>query len=160
MKFFDVNQEPIEKPEDAVIHWRISGYPLVIKDGKILTVTSTWNPLKELPGGGIEIGESIAEGVVRECYEESGYRIELGSNIPIHVGERNFYSDIDEKFYQAIILIYPARLLSDEQDESVINTVVENEIEKVEWIKLTDLTKEQCIPIIWPAIEKQQNGQD
>jgi len=51
---------------------------ILVKDGKILLLlrsggwkTGAWGP----PGGGVEEGESPAQGAVRETFEESGLRV-------------------------------------------------------------------------------------
>src|SRR5262245_21447928 len=52
--------------------------PIVEDDeGKVLLIHKTDNNLWALPGGGHEIGESIAETVVREVKEETGYDVEV-----------------------------------------------------------------------------------
>ena len=154
MKFFlDPNQNKIEKPADTEVLWRPSAYPIVQSaDKKILMVVPTWGTRWELPGGGINIGETIPEGIARECYEETGYKIEVTEKIPIHFAEQDFFCD--NVFYHTIIFVFPAKLVSKIQDKHIINTVEINEISKIEWVPLTELTEENCQTIIWPAIRK------
>ena len=47
---------------------------LVVRDGKILSVHTrrSWGYVNELPGGGIETGESPEEAAIRELKEETG----------------------------------------------------------------------------------------
>lgn len=60
---------------------RLAGYALV-RDERGRVLLSRWvgpdGPQWSIPGGGIEYGESIEQGTVREVLEESGYRVELG----------------------------------------------------------------------------------
>ena len=52
---------------------------VVIEDGRVLLVRRGHEPLKgkwSLPGGLLELGESIVEGVVREVVEETGLTVE------------------------------------------------------------------------------------
>lgn len=37
----------------------------------------------ETPGGGVDEGESVEETVIRECYEETGYQIEIVEEVGI-----------------------------------------------------------------------------
>lgn len=37
--------------------------------------------LWDLPGGGVEAGESPGEAAVRECFEETGYQVSLGRQV-------------------------------------------------------------------------------
>ena len=62
----------------------------VIQDDKILLTQredfETWI----LPGGGVEIGESIAEAAIRETKEETGLDVELTSLVGIYSRVGNF----------------------------------------------------------------------
>lgn len=56
---------------------------IVVKNGKILvnkrndTEKPELHGLWEFPGGGVEIGERVEESVIREVREESGYQVEI-----------------------------------------------------------------------------------
>jgi bis(5'-nucleosidyl)-tetraphosphatase len=50
---------------------------VVTDDGMIVLPYSSFYDLYVLPGGGIDEGETIEEGAIRECKEETGYRVEL-----------------------------------------------------------------------------------
>ncbi len=53
---------------------------VVIRDNKALLIRRGSEPLKgewSIPGGMLEIGETIAEGVLRELHEETGLRVRL-----------------------------------------------------------------------------------
>lgn len=60
---------------------RLAGYALV-RDGQGRILLSRSIGLDALqwsvPGGGIEFGEDIEDGTIREVFEESGYHVELG----------------------------------------------------------------------------------
>lgn len=143
-----------ERPADRDVVWRISGYPLVQRDdGRILMVQPTWNTLWELPGGGIEVGETIQEGIIRECWEETGYRIMINAQ-PTHVSENNFYSKALDIYFHSVILIYVGYLAHGIQHKEVINTVEKDEIAKVEWVSLNTLDEQNVHLIVWPAIQR------
>lgn len=151
--FFDEKGKRIEKPVNVEPKWRISGYALIEVNGKILTVRTSWSNSIELPGGGIEIGESIKEGIQRECYEETGYKIEV-SDEPMHVGERNFYCTELNEYFKAVILVYSGNLISEKQNIEVVNIVEKNEIAEIEWINEEELREAGVHPIVWPAIKE------
>ena len=60
---------------------RLGAYAVVV-DERDRLLLALWNevdpPLWTLPGGGVELDESIEDAVVREVREESGYEVELG----------------------------------------------------------------------------------
>lgn len=143
MTFYDSSYLPHELPKGEPVSWRISAYGLVQnKSGQILVVVPTWRESYDLPGGGVDLGEKISEGIIREVYEESGYRVSLDSALPFHIEETNFFHDDERKFYHSINVFYKCKLESKVQDLSAINKVVENEIAKVEWKNLNDLTSD------------------
>ena len=60
---------------------RLGAYAVVV-DERDQVLLALWNevdpPLWTLPGGGVELDETIEEGVTREVREESGYEVVLG----------------------------------------------------------------------------------
>lgn len=64
-------------------HVRLAAYALIVNTaGEILL---TWfnggtygHPAWTLPGGGVDYDESLAQALVREVYEETGYRVIAG----------------------------------------------------------------------------------
>jgi len=81
----------------------VMGDALVINDdGKILLIQRADSGLWASPGGAFDVGETAAEGAVRECYEETGWQVEpialigiydsrrVGTRISHHVYHLNF----------------------------------------------------------------------
>jgi 8-oxo-dGTP diphosphatase len=59
---------------------------VVIDDGKVLLVRRGQEPLKgewSLPGGALELGETLREGIVREVLEETGLTVAPGSIVEV-----------------------------------------------------------------------------
>lgn len=97
----------------------------IIRDGKVLVVRRARSPalnLYTLPGGAVELGESLAEAVVREVHEETSLSIEAVA-LAGHreVITRDAQGKIERHF---VILCFAARwlagepVLSDELDDS------------------------------------------
>lgn len=86
--------------------YRVSVKGLIYDDGKLLFVrerSDTW----DLPGGGLEHGEGIAEALRRECREELGAEIEITSAAPIIIPTWS------KKFDTPVLIIaYRVRLVS------------------------------------------------
>lgn len=152
--FFNAKQEPVEKPPNEKFFWRLSVYPIVFNDdGKLLMILSSFSSKYEFPGGGIELEESIEEGAMRECYEETGYRVKLNSMSPIYSGEQYFWGHVSKKFYHSVHLFYEAHLLTEKQDVEEINAHGVKETEKVEWMMPESLNEKKCHAIHLPAIK-------
>lgn len=52
---------------------------VIVHDGRVLLIERANEPLKgewSLPGGALEVGETLEEGMVREVLEETGLRVE------------------------------------------------------------------------------------
>jgi 8-oxo-dGTP diphosphatase len=60
---------------------RLGSYAVVLDD-RDRVLLALWNeadqPLWTLPGGGVELAETVEEGAVREVREETGYDVALG----------------------------------------------------------------------------------
>lgn len=69
----DVHGKQYEVPASS-LSWRPSAYAIVIKDGKLL-VSPQFNGY-DLPGGGVDFGETPEDASVRETKEETGIDVE------------------------------------------------------------------------------------
>jgi ADP-ribose pyrophosphatase YjhB (NUDIX family) len=59
---------------------------VIVAEGKVLLVKRKYDPLAgrwSLPGGGVEVGETLEESVAREMREETGLDIEVGPVIEV-----------------------------------------------------------------------------
>jgi 8-oxo-dGTP diphosphatase len=72
---------------------RLAAYCMVVRQGRILL--ALWDmratlpdfaPRWTLPGGGVELGESIEGAAVREVAEETGYAVRLGGLLGVDAG--------------------------------------------------------------------------
>lgn len=109
--------------------YRVSVKGLIYDDGKLLFVrerSDTW----DLPGGGLEHGEGIAEALRRECREELGAEIEITNAAPIIIPTWS------KKFDTPVLIIaYQARLVSSPTtttDVSELRYIGADELEQVE----------------------------
>jgi 8-oxo-dGTP diphosphatase len=59
---------------------------VIVQDGSVVLIKRRYEPLKgqwSLPGGGVEIGETLEEAVAREMREETGLDVEVGPVIEV-----------------------------------------------------------------------------
>jgi ADP-ribose pyrophosphatase YjhB (NUDIX family) len=57
--------------------FRPGAYGLIVKDGKVLVLTNRRTGKLSLPGGGVEIGEKLVDGLLRELREETGIAVRV-----------------------------------------------------------------------------------
>ncbi|OAN18031.1 ADP-ribose pyrophosphatase [Photobacterium jeanii] len=80
--FAELSGTPVERVQQLFIPE--SGYPTpkvdlragVIKDNKILLVREREDNCWTLPGGWADVNETPSQGVIREVFEESGYKVD------------------------------------------------------------------------------------
>jgi ADP-ribose pyrophosphatase YjhB (NUDIX family) len=93
--------------------------------GQILLVHKTDNNLWALPGGGMDIGESIADAVVREVREETGLDVEVTGIVGIYTNPRHVMAYDDGEVRQQFSICFTTRLLGGELTTSSETSEVE-----------------------------------
>jgi ADP-ribose pyrophosphatase YjhB (NUDIX family) len=86
---------------------------VVLRDGQVLLVLRGREPARGLwglPGGMLELGETLAEGVQREVLEECGVKIEVGPQVGVF--EPMQRDDAGRLRYHYVVLDYLARYIS------------------------------------------------
>jgi len=92
-----------EYPERPIV--AVGG--VVIHDSRVLLIRRGQPPLEgrwSIPGGILEIGERIAEGIERELREETGVRVRVADLIEIY--EKVLRDEENEPRYHFVILDY------------------------------------------------------
>lgn len=152
----DMHQVIHEKPGGKVVLWRVSGYGLIENEkGEILMVTSGRTGRLDLPGGGVNVEESLRDGIVRECLEETGYDVVVDDQ-PFFVGENKCFDIIDEQFQHVLLLTYQARIISGDPSKSQPDS--ELEVADVRWVHPSVLTEDMVQPIHWSVIQLLQTA--
>lgn len=117
------------------ISLRAAGYAVVIRDGCILLCRSKSSGKYWFPGGGIEPGESLIEGMKREVREETGIQITVDRFLIFE--EVFFCSDHLNQAYQNLSFFYLCR---PETDALLPDDAVhDQESEKPHWVELSSL---------------------
>lgn len=118
---------------------RLAAYAVLVDDHDRILL-ALWNevaePLWTLPGGGIELDETIEEGAVREVLEETGYDVELGrilgvDTIVVPPEERTADR---ERWFRGIRVVYGATVVGGRLRHEVDGTT-----DEARWIPLADL---------------------
>ncbi len=127
--------EIVDVPREKFF-FRPSAYAIIKKGDKVVMLRNKGNGKIWLPGGAIEIGEKIAEGLKREIEEEIGIEVEVGKLL---LAKENFfyYQPLDEA-YHAFLFFYQCKYISGELKKE------SNDLESKNprWIRIQDIKKE------------------
>ncbi|MFC0526255.1 NUDIX hydrolase [Phytohabitans kaempferiae] len=102
------------------------------EDGRVLLIRRSDNGLWALPGGAQDIGESIAQTVVRETYEETGITVEVAGIVGIYSDPNHVIAYSDGEVRQQFSICFRARYHSGEPTRS-------SETPEVAWIARAEL---------------------
>ena len=88
---------------------RPAAYALIVHSNAILLITNSASGRFSVPGGGVEVGESLHETVVREVREEAGIACEVTRLLIVE--EDFFYYDPTDTAYHGLLFYYVGRKL-------------------------------------------------
>lgn len=87
---------------------RVTVKALCVRDGKVLLIhepeslSGKW----EMPGGGLDFGEDIRDGLVREVQEEMALKITKVSSNPVYVWTYKYENVRNMEWYYSLVLAY------------------------------------------------------
>jgi 8-oxo-dGTP diphosphatase len=120
---------------------RLSAYAVVV-DERDRVLLALWNeadqPLWTLPGGGVELAETIEEGAVREVREETGYDVGLGrllgvDTIVVPPRERTL-PESRGRWFRGIGVVYEATVVGGRMRHEVDGTT-----DEARWVPLAEV---------------------
>lgn len=131
----------VEDPHAPKANSVVPSVVAVVEDdqGRILLIHKADNDLWALPGGGHDIGESIAETVVREVKEETGYDVEVTGLVGTYTNPRHVMAYDDGEVRQQFSICFTARRLGGELKTS-------SESKEVAWVAAADTEGLQMHP--------------
>jgi ADP-ribose pyrophosphatase YjhB (NUDIX family) len=124
----------IDDPDAPLANSVVPSVVAVVQDdtGRVLMIHRTDNDLWALPGGGHEIGESIADTVVREVKEETGYEVEVVTITGTYTNPRHVMAYDDGEVRQQFSICFRANLIGGQPATS-------SESKAVVWVLPADI---------------------
>jgi len=105
----------------------------IVSNGRILLVRRAAEPLKgqwSIPGGALEVGEKLHDGIRREALEETGLQVE--HQLVLEVFDSIFHDERGRTQYHYVLIDYLCRVTGGEacagSDVSEVRWVTEDEL--------------------------------
>lgn len=121
------------------LSFRPSVYGVIIDSEKVL-LARQWDGY-DFPGGGINLGETIEQALIREVKEETGFDVKP---IKLLGCENDFHKmTFNKNFIQSILLYYQCEITGGELSKNNLDAAShENEyMDLAQWIALEDASK-------------------
>lgn len=125
--------------------FRVSVYGVLSKGNEILVQRHPKLKSYGLPGGGIEIGETINNSLVREFKEETGLEVSIGRLITV----TEDYFTYEGEDAHSILITYEVSLTGGE----LLSEGNQDDTGEVKFIDLRDLTKKNTQRVFWEIIK-------
>jgi 8-oxo-dGTP diphosphatase len=127
---------------------RLAAYAVVVDDGRILL--ALWNegaePAWTLPGGGVDLHETVAETAVREVREETGYEVALGRIL----GVDSFVvvpEDVEDRPNKSVRVLFEGRIVGGE-----LTHEVDGSTDEARWIPLGEVPSLPRVSLVDAAL--------
>ncbi len=127
----DIERRTHEVSTDRLF-FRPSVYGVIIEDGKVL-LSRQWDGY-DFPGGGMDLGETIEEALVREVREETGLDVRVGE---ILACENSFFKmPFAEKYAHCILMYYRCEVVGGELGTRFFSEDEKKYADMPEWVSL------------------------
>ncbi|MFA7314853.1 MAG: NUDIX domain-containing protein [Candidatus Magasanikbacteria bacterium] len=119
------------------LFFRPAVYGIVFRDKEVLMFNQNFG--YTLPGGGVDIGETLEEALVREMKEETGYSVKIINIVEV---KTNFFKlPGSNKNCQTIRMFFLCKIISNEILEIKLEKTEIAFNSKPEWVNLDNLDK-------------------
>lgn len=133
---------------------RVAAYGLVRRADEILLVHWNQGPLLQgwtLPGGGLEAGEAPETAAVREIFEETGLRAQIGQILGVdsRILISHRVQDPKDREFQAIRIVYTASV-----EDGELVPEKDGTSDDARWVPLKDLPQYNLLSLVDYALEQ------
>lgn len=132
------------KTENGRFNFRVCG--LIINDGKVLAMHDEKSPYYYLPGGRVNLHETVEDAILRELKEELGISAEIVR--PLWINQAFFVEDLSkDRFHEICFYFLIDALKTDlfERGENFTRTEGKHTL-RFEWLKFEELKEKYLYP--------------
>jgi 8-oxo-dGTP diphosphatase len=119
------------------LQFKVSVYGVVIREDEVLLVPQ-WDGY-DIPGGGVELGESLRSAIVREVYEETGLTVEPDIARVLCVADDFFIHPSDSLPYHYLLLYFPCTCVGGVLTDRNLGDAERRYSRLAEWVSVNDL---------------------
>ena len=137
---------------------RLAAYALIVDDQERVLL-ARWNegsePQWTMPGGGVELDETPAEGAVRELREETGYDVDLLQVL----GVDTFLVPAEDRIeppgrpLKSVRVVYEARIVGGELRHEENGTT-----DEARWVPLSEVSSLRRVSLVDAALALRESG--
>lgn len=128
---------------------RTAARALIIHEGKLLTIKmrDRSGVFYILPGGGQNHGETLKQGLARECLEEIGTAVEIGDLLYVreYIGRNHEFRDTHKAFHQ-VEHVFLCTL--PEPNEVKPGSELDKKQVGIEWLPIASIKERRILPKI------------
>lgn len=128
------------------LKWRVSAYALIVEENSLLIIKNKEEKLYDIPGGGVELGETIEIALNRECQEEAGISVSIHELIH-HKSDFFYHRELDQ-YFQTLQLFYQAERTTE------LGTPTDPRTVMTEFVALDQLTNYPLPAAVQTAVSK------
>ncbi|WP_329482698.1 NUDIX domain-containing protein [Kribbella sp. NBC_01484] len=146
----------LDDPDAPVANSLVPSANVVVADdvGRILLIRRTDNGNWALPGGAMDLGETIVQAAEREVLEETGITCRVSGLVGIYTNPRHVLEyTSDGEVRQEFSVVFTAAPVSGELTPS-------SESSHVEWVDVVDIDQLKMHPSMKQRIDRYMMGDD
>lgn len=158
MRAVDIDGKYHEVSPDEV-SWRVHVYGIVLQDDKIL-LSPQFGPMKyDLPGGKVDISESLEDALIREVREETGIAVRVVRQLDIHDNLFKVTFREPQEVWHSVLVYYLCEKLSGDISDEGFDEHERGYAERAEWLDLSRLDEiEPAASYDWRIIVRKLLG--
>lgn len=149
-----MTKPPQQSPDFPDSFYRVTQKGAYVRDGKILMTKDPQTPSLnqewewELPGGGLDFGESFEEGLKREVREEMGLKVTSVGDKPVYLWTQRRENRRGMNWFYILALVYKIDLAD-------LNFIPTKECSEIRFFSKEDLVREKgdIANQLWPLID-------